>query len=81
MFHRPAIDVSRIEEIDAELQRPVHDPEAVLFRGVPPEVHRAETDIADQNAMVAQPSMLHCHARFLESSIAGQTDTKCSRNG
>ena len=67
-FHGPAVDIGCVKEIDAELQCPVHDLETVLFRRVPAEVHRAETDVADQDAVIPQPPMLHCHALILESS-------------
>jgi hypothetical protein len=72
----PAVNIGRVEEIDAEFQRPVHDPEAVLFRGVPAEVHRAETDIADQHPVIAQTSMFHCHMPLPGSSFTGNANSK-----
>jgi hypothetical protein len=53
LFDRPTVDVGRVEEIDPEFEGPVHNPEAVLFGGVPAKVHRAETDIAYQDAVIA----------------------------
>ncbi len=70
LLYRPAVDVSRVEEIDAEFQRPVHDRETVLFRGMPAKIHRSKTDIADQYAVLAQPSVFHRHVCILEKLIA-----------
>jgi len=59
VLDRPAIDVGGIEEIDAELEGPVHDPEALGLVGDPAEVHRAEAEVADEGAVGAETLVLH----------------------
>jgi hypothetical protein len=65
MLDPPAIDICRVKKIDPQLKRPLHDPKAFLFGGHPAEIHRTQTQIADEGSMLAQPNMLHCHFTFL----------------
>ena len=44
----PAVHVGGVEEVDAELQRAVHDPEAVVLARLVAEVHGAEAQVAHQ---------------------------------
>src|SRR5262249_36437946 len=55
----PAVDVRRIEEVDPELQRTVHDGEAVGLRGERAEVHGAETEATHLEPGAAEPDVLH----------------------
>ncbi len=57
--HFPAVDVGRIEEVDAEVERPIHDGEAVRFGRVRAEVHGAQTEPADFQARAAEMHVLH----------------------
>jgi hypothetical protein len=43
----PAVDVGGVEEVDAVLERLVHDREAGCLVGYPAEVHRPERETAD----------------------------------
>jgi hypothetical protein len=54
-----AIDVGRVEEVDAGFERRVHDLEAGGFAGQLPEVHGAERQPADLQARAAQRCVLH----------------------
>ncbi len=47
LSHLPAIDVCRIEKIDSQFQRPIHNGETVRLARLRPEVHGAETESAD----------------------------------
>src|SRR5262249_47564344 len=42
----PSVDVGGVEEVDSELEGPVHEGEAVGLRGQGAEVHGAETEPA-----------------------------------
>ena len=55
----PAVDVGGVEEVDAQLQRPVHDGEAVGFGGLRAEVHRAQAQPADLQPGAAEIDVLH----------------------
>ena len=57
----PAIDIGGIEEIDAQLQRPVHDREAVFYRRMRTEIHRAQAQVAHQHAVFAESSVFNSH--------------------
>jgi hypothetical protein len=57
----PAIDVGGVEEVDPELERPVHDGETVLDGGVPAEVHRAEAAVAHLHPVAPQPPVVSAH--------------------
>src|SRR5262249_1388241 len=46
----PAVDVRGVEEVEAQLERMVHDGEAVRLAGVRTEVHGAEAERAHPNA-------------------------------
>ena len=61
VLHRPAVDVGRVEEVDAELQGTIHDLEAVSFTGDPTEVHGAQAQVAHQCAVRAEALVLHRH--------------------
>src|SRR6056297_2758799 len=71
----PAVHVGGIEEVDAELQRAVHDVEAVFLGGVPAEVHGAEAEIADFHAVVAEARVSNGHR--VRSFVA---DRGCDRS-
>jgi len=43
----PTIHVGRVEKVDPQIQRGVHDTEAVFFAGVRSEVHRSKAQPAD----------------------------------
>jgi hypothetical protein len=45
-----AVDVGAVEEVDASLERLVHDREARRLVGDPPEIHRPESETADLQA-------------------------------
>jgi len=55
----PAVDVRRVEEVDAELEGPVHDGGAVGFAGERTEVHRAEAETAHLHTGTPEPDVLH----------------------
>ena len=54
-----AVDVGRVEKVDAGFQRLVHDRETVRLRRLRAEVHRAEAQPADFQASAAQLRVLH----------------------
>jgi hypothetical protein len=66
----PAIDVSGVEEIDAEFQGPVHDLEAFFLGGAPAEVHGAQTDVAYQ--VLLRLGLRVNFKRMFQRSQAGQ---------
>src|SRR4029077_7238066 len=55
----PAVDVRRVEEVDAQLEGPVHDGAAVGFVGEGTEVHRAEAETAHLHTGTPEPDVLH----------------------
>src|SRR5262249_17035045 len=55
----PAVDVGRVEEVDAELEGPVHDGAAVGFAGEWTEVHRAQAETAHLHTGTPEPDVLH----------------------
>ena len=55
----PSVHVGRVEEVDAQVERPVHDGVAVVFRGLRAEVHRAEAQPADRQAGASEIRVLH----------------------
>ena len=65
--HRPricsvspaAVAVGRVEEVDSFLERPIHDGEAVGLFGLRAEVHRAETQRADEEPRSSEMSVVH----------------------
>src|SRR5208283_5634348 len=59
--HGPPVCVRGVEEVDAKLQRPVHDREAVLLTRVPAEIHRPQADIAHERTMFSEPAMGNSH--------------------
>src|SRR5271165_7613684 len=63
LFATPAVDVGGVEEIDAELQGPVHDLETLFLGGVPAKVHGAQTDVAYQDPVFSQTFVFDCHVR------------------
>ncbi len=62
----PSVDVGRVEEVDAVLERAVHDGVAVGFGGLGAEVHRAEAQPADRQAGAAEIRVLH------SATVSGQ---------
>jgi hypothetical protein len=64
---RPAVDVGGVEEVDAELERAVHDRERVVLAGVPAEVHGPEAEVADEDAVLAEPCVVDAHGGLLPS--------------
>src|SRR5262249_39498656 len=50
----PPVDVGGVEEVDAELERTIHDDEAVALARERTEVHRAETEPAHLEAGAAE---------------------------
>ena len=54
-----AVDVGGVEEVDAGLERRVHDLVAVGLVGLRPEVHRAEAQRADPQAGAAEVAIVH----------------------
>src|SRR5262249_15875611 len=59
----PAVDIGRVEELNAGLQRAVHDRERILRRRKWTEVHRAETNAADAETGAAKMGRLHVTSR------------------
>src|SRR5262249_511596 len=55
----PAVDVRRIEEVDAQLDRPVHDGGAVGLGGQRAEVHGAEAQPAHLDPSATEADVLH----------------------
>jgi len=55
----PAVNVSRIEEVDAQFERLVHDGEGIGFAGLRAEVHRAETKAGHFQAGAAKLGEFH----------------------
>src|SRR5439155_1482430 len=55
----PAVDVGGVEEVDAELQRPVHDGEALGLGGERAEVHGAEAEAAYLEPRPAETRVVH----------------------
>ncbi len=64
---RSAVAVRGVEEVDAELERAIHDRVRVGLGRQRPEVHRAEADRADTECGAAETSVFHVMA-----SIAGE---------
>jgi hypothetical protein len=56
-----AVDVGRIQKVDAGVDGAVDDPERVLLAGPPPEHHASETQLAD---LYARPSKAPVLYRF-----------------
>jgi hypothetical protein len=56
---RPAVDVGGVEEVDARVERRVHDSEAGRLVDEVPEVHGPEADPADQQTRAAQVPVRH----------------------
>src|SRR5439155_8073029 len=54
----PAVDVGGIEEVEAELERPVHDREALALRRLGAEVHRAEAEAAHLESRASELRVL-----------------------
>ena len=54
-----AVAVRCVEEVDPELERPVHDCERFVLGRLRPEIHRAETQLADLEGGAAQSSITH----------------------
>src|SRR5438128_3388221 len=55
----PAVHVGRVEEDDPELERAVHDCEAVALAGEWAEVHGAEAEPADPEPALAETDVVH----------------------
>src|SRR4249920_2217746 len=55
----PAIDVRRVEKVEAQLQRPIHDGETVRLARLRAEVHRAKTESADFHSRPTEMNVLH----------------------
>ena len=53
------VHVRGVEEVDAVLERPIHDRERVLLRGLRSEVHRPEAQPAHDHAESSQMRGLH----------------------
>jgi hypothetical protein len=56
-----AVHVGGVEKIDAQIQSPIHDGEAVLFAGHPAEIHGPQAKITDQYSMLSQALALYRH--------------------
>src|SRR5690606_1289831 len=54
-----AVNVSRVEEVDAQVQRLVHDGVAVFLVGPRAEVHRAQAKSADLESGASEVDDLH----------------------
>src|SRR5689334_13439376 len=55
----PAVDVGRVEEVDAGVERAIHDREAVGLARERPEVHRAEAEAAHAQTGTAETDVVH----------------------
>src|SRR5205823_1944948 len=55
----PAVDVRRVEEVDAGLARAVHEREAFALAGERAEVHGPEAEAADAQPAAAEMDVLH----------------------
>ncbi len=55
----PTIDVRRVEKVEAQLQRSIHDGKTVCLVGLRPKVHRAETEPADFHASPTEMNIFH----------------------
>src|SRR5690606_34478266 len=53
------VAVGRVKEVDAEVERLVHDGEAVRLRGLRTEVHRAQAQRADLQAGASKVDVVH----------------------
>jgi len=63
----PAVDVGGVEEVEAELERSVHDREALALSRLWTEVHRAEAEAAHLESRAPELHVLH--DRLLRSPI------------
>src|SRR5207244_923056 len=61
LAHPLAVDVGRVEERDAGVERGVDDRERLVVIAAPPEVVRAEPDDRDLGATVSESPHLHGH--------------------
>jgi hypothetical protein len=59
-----AVDIGGVKEVDARLERSVHDRTAVLLIGVPAEVHRAQREATYLGAYPAELGVLHVDLLF-----------------
>ena len=57
--HLPAVDVGGIEEVDARVDRGIHDAERVSLGRLGTEVHRPQTKPADLGARAPKLSKFH----------------------
>ena len=76
VLHGPAINIGRIEEVDAELEGAIHDRVAVLLGRVPAKVHRAQAQITDEDAVFSQSAVLHSHFVSLKSDVKPELGSK-----
>ena len=68
-----AVDVGGVEEVDAQLQRLVHDREAVGLARLRPEVHRAQAQPADLQAGAAE--VVYCIVLLLHTAATCRVGT------
>ena len=59
-----AVVVRRVEEIDARVQRRVHDAMGFLLVAAVAEGHGAQAELADQQTRSSQMRILHMHPSF-----------------
>src|SRR5439155_20843713 len=55
----PAVNVGGVEEVEAAIERAIHDREAFRLGGLGPEVHRAETEPAHLEARATELHVFH----------------------
>src|SRR5204862_220971 len=67
----PAVHVGRVEEDDPELERAVHDGEAVALAGEWAEVHGAEAEPADPEPALAETDVVHAGVSTTPRGVSG----------
>jgi hypothetical protein len=56
----PAVDVGRVEEVDPDVERAIHDRVGVFLGGLGTEVHRSQAEPADREAAAAEVRVSPC---------------------
>jgi hypothetical protein len=62
-----AIDIRRVEEVNAVLQSPIHNAKAVSFASFRPEIHGTQAQTTDEQSRSPKMCVLHAVFPFFET--------------